>query len=119
MAKALSGMANLGTLSSPLVVTGKSGVRHTFTFGLGSIESPTVAGDIVISTAPVDETKVLSLFIKVYDVSAKNSILCVAPSLTPDAKKLSSLYKIFVVEAPSESEILTRLSDILPRLVPN
>ena len=116
MAKVLSGIANLGVLSSPLVVTGKSGVRHTFTFGVGSTESPKVACDVVLGTAPVDETKVLSLFIKVYDVGAKNSILCVAPSLTPDAKKLSNLYKILVVEAQAESEILSRLSELLQRM---
>jgi hypothetical protein len=58
-----------------------------------------VVCDIVAGSAPADETKVLSLFIKIYDVGAKHAVLCAIPSLTVGAKKLSSLYKMHVIEA--------------------
>jgi hypothetical protein len=56
------------------------------------------------------------LFIKVYDVGAKHAVLCVIPSLTPEAKKLSGLYKITTVESADRKGLVTLASDILRRL---
>ena len=116
MAVAFAKHAGLGPLKSPFVVTGKSGVRHSFTFGFGEGPDANVVGDVVVSRDPVDETKVLSLFIKVYDVGAKHAVLCVSPALTDEAKKLSSLYKILCVEAPSSSGLASSASDALQRI---
>ncbi|MDA4124091.1 MAG: hypothetical protein OK438_01380 [Thaumarchaeota archaeon] len=112
----LSKLASPGPLSRPLVVTGKSGIVHTFAFGFGDLGKPTVACDIVVGSNPVDETKVLSLFIKVYDVGAKNAILCVIPSLMPQAKKLAGLYKIIVVEALDKNQAASRLAEVLEKI---
>ncbi len=113
---ALQELAGLGSLSSPMVVTGKSGVRHTFTFGFDDSGTPRVACDVVIGSRPIDETKVLSLFIKVYDVGAKHAVLCVVPSMTPEAKKLSNLYKIIMLEVPDKDKVPSMVSDVLRRL---
>lgn len=105
-----------GRLLSPLVVTGKSGVRHSFTLGIKDTVSVVLACDVVVGSSPIDETKVLALFIKVYDVNARNVILCGVPSLTPEANKLASQYKMAVLEAPEKDEVLAKLSDTLRTL---
>jgi hypothetical protein len=108
--------AGLGALRSPCQVTGKSGVRHRFTFGFGEGPAVNVVGDVVVDTAPIDETKVLSLFIKVYDVGAKHAVLCVVPSLTPEAKKLSELYRILTVESGDKGRLASMASETFHRL---
>src|SRR5208337_5202809 len=87
--KSFTGLGALGPISSPFVATGKSGVKHTFTPGIGSQGVIDVACDVVLGSNPADETKVLSFFVKVYDTGAKHAVLCVVPSLTAEAKKLS------------------------------
>ena len=110
--------AYVDPLLSPLVVTGKSGVKHSFTLGTKGPVSVALACDVVVSDppTPIDETKVLALFIKVYDVNANNVVLCAVPSLTPEAKKLASQYKIVVLEAPDKEQIFAKLPDILRKL---
>jgi hypothetical protein len=111
-------VTSVGTslLSSPLVVTGKSGVRHSFTLGMKDSVSVVLACDVVVGPAPIDETKVLSLFIKVYDVNANHVVLCAVPSLAPEAKRLAYLYKMVVFEAPEKEQVFAKLSDILREL---
>ena len=110
--------AGTDPLLSPLVVTGKSGVRHSFTLGIKGPVSVALACDVVVSDppAPINETKVLSLFIKVYDVNANNVVLCAVPSLTSEAKKLASQYKMIILEAPDKEQVLAKLPDILRKL---
>lgn len=105
-----------GVLSSPLVVTGKSGVRHSFTLGMNGPVSVVLACDIVVGPAPIDETNILSLFIKVYDVNANHVVICAVPSLTPEAKRLASLYRMTVFEAPEKEQVSAKLSDFLRQL---
>lgn len=110
--------ASTGTslLSSPLIVAGKSGTRHSFTLGMKGPVSVLLACDVLIGLAPIDETKVLSLFIKVYDVNANRVILCAVPSLTLEAKRLAALYKMTVCEALEKEQAFARLSEILREL---
>ena len=103
-------------LVSPLVVAGRSGVRHSFTVGMKDAVSVVIACDAVVGPAPIDETKVLALFIKVYDVNVKHVILCAVPSLTAAAKKLASQYKMVVLEAQEKEQVFAKLSDYLRRL---
>jgi len=116
MVKVREEAAKLGRVSSPFNVTGKSGVRHTFTFGTSTDSKVDVVCDVVLGTASFDETIVLSLFIKAYDIGNKHTILCASPSLSEDARKLSGLYKILVVEAPSKDDTVSKLSDLLSDL---
>ncbi|MDA4124093.1 MAG: hypothetical protein OK438_01390 [Thaumarchaeota archaeon] len=95
---------------SPITVVGRSGVRHSFSFGSKTNEGANVVGDIIFSSSPIDETRILSLYIKVYDVGAKRAILCALPSITPEARKLSDLYSIAVVESPDEGELAEMVS---------
>ena len=108
--------AGTSPLSSPLVVAGKSGVRHSFTLGMKDPVSIVFVCDVVVGPTPIDETKVLSLFIKVYDVNANHVVLCAVPSLTPEAKKLASQYKMVILEAPDKEQVIAKLPDILRNL---
>ncbi len=116
--RALESSSGMSPLSSPLVVTGKSGIRHSFTIGMKGPVSVALACDVVVSDPPVpiDETRVLSLYIKVYDVNANNVILCAVPSLTPEAERLASQYKMMVLEAPDKEQIYAKLPDVLRKL---
>jgi len=116
--RSLESSAGMSPLSSSLVVTGKSGIRHSFTLGMKGPVSVALACDIVVSDPPVpiNETMVLSLFIKVYDVNANNVVLCGVPSLTPEAKKLASQYKMVVLEAPDKEQVLAKLPEVLRKL---
>lgn len=109
----LGASAGTSPLLSPFVVAGKSGVKHSFTLGMKDSVSVVLACDVVVGPAPIDETKVLSLFIKVYDANANHVVLCAVPSLTPEAKKLASQYKMVVLEAPDREQVIAKLPDIL------
>ena len=95
---------------------GKSGVRHSFTLGASVEKVPSLVCDVVSGAAPLDETKVLSLFIKVYDVGAKTAVLCAIPALTEGARKLASLYKMVVIEAADKERAVSSLTENLGRL---
>ena len=114
--RVLGTSAGTSPLSSPLVVAGRSGIRHSFTLGMKDPVSVVLACDVVVGPAPIDETKVLSLFIKVYDVNANHVLLCAVPSLTPEAKKLASQYKMVVFEASEKEQVIAKLPDILRTL---
>ncbi len=114
---ALGRLAGDSQISSPLVVTGKSGVRHSFTLGASNAGGTALACDVVVGSSPADETKVLSLFIRVYDVAAKNAVLCAVPSASKEAKRLASQYKITVVEAQSREGIASALGGVLRQLL--
>ncbi len=111
-----SAFHTLGTFVSPVNVVGRSGVKHMFSFGFRGPDGENVVCDCIESSEPVDETKVLSLFIKVYDVGAKHAILCAVPSLTFDAKKLSLLYKIITVESRDAAKLPELISQVLDKI---
>jgi len=99
------------SLSSPFAAMGRSGVMHTFTFGSKEGDSTRVVCDMVSGSTPVDETKVLSLFIKVYDVGAAHALLCATPSLSADAKKLAGIYNMTVIEAADRDSAVKKVAD--------
>jgi hypothetical protein len=107
---------SLGEARAPALVAGKSGVQHSFSFALGGRNSQDIVGDVIVGQEDEDETKVLSLFIKVYDVGAKRALLCVSPRLTPEALKLARLYNILTIETPDPKQIPRMLEDVLKRL---
>ena len=106
----------LGKVASPAKVTGKSGVEHLFSFASGEKEKLNLVGDMILGSGEKDETKVLSLFIKVYDVGAKRAVLCVTPRLTPEASRLARLYNILTIESPDARLLPNMLGDLLRRL---
>ena len=112
----LTGFKELQEIHAPSRVVGKSGVEHTFTFSAGPSANPTIVGDVVLGSGDKDETKVLSLFIRVYDVGVKRSILCVSPRLTPEASRLARVYNILTVESPDPKLLPRMLQDLLRRV---
>ena len=106
----------LGKVTSPAKVTGKSGVEHIFSFASSEKNNLNLVGDMILGSGEKDETKVLSLFIKVYDVGAKRAILCVTPRLTPEASRLARLYNILTIESPDARLLPNMLQDLLRRL---
>lgn len=114
--RTLGTSAGTSPLLSPLVATGRSGVKHSFTLGVKDPVSVVLACDVLVGSAPIDETKVLSLFIKVYDVNANHVVLCAVPSLTAEAKRLASQYKMVVLEAPDKEQVIAKLPGILRNL---
>lgn len=114
--KSLAKSTGVGGLSSPFAAIGKSGVKHTFTLGTKEGNSTRVVCDMVSGSAPVDETKVLSLFIKVYDVGAAHALLCAIPSLSDDAKKLAVIYNMTVIEAADRDSAVKQVADAIARI---
>lgn len=89
--------------SSPGVIVGKSGVKHTFNL-MGRKENGTIAVDIAIAKDAVNESSVFSTFAKVLDTTPAKSFLICVPGISESAKKFASLYRIEVVEGASVDE---------------
>jgi hypothetical protein len=106
----------IGNIETPAQIVGKSGVQHQFSFASTEGKNPSFVGDVIIGPGEKDETKVLSLFIKVYDIGAKRAILCVTPKLTNEAAKLARLYNILTVESPDAKLLPKMLQDLMERI---
>ena len=99
-------------VESPGFLTGKSGTRHMFdlTAILSGKKRNTTAIDIVTSTDDVvSEQSVISMFAKIFDTTPNRACLIVIPKMTENGKKLSSLYKINLVEAKDQNSALEAL----------
>ena len=96
-------------VTSPFQAAGRSGILHSFTLGRPGEIGIDMVCDVVVSEGPVDETKVLSLFIKAYDAGAKQTILCVSPGLSSDARKLADIYRIKIIVGPSQEDATAKL----------
>ena len=99
-------------VESPGFLTGKSGTRHMFdlTAILSGKKRNTTAIDIVTSTDDVvSEQSVISMFAKIFDTTPNRACLIVIPKMTENGKKLSSLYKINLVEAKNQNSALDAL----------
>ncbi len=101
---------------SPAALTGKSGVRHTFSFSLGAGDRPEIVCDVIVGRMEQDETRVLSLFIKTFDVGSTRAMLCVSPKLTKEASKLAMLYNILTLESPDPEQLPQMIESVLKRL---
>lgn len=101
---------------SPGTLLGESEVEHRFdivAFDEGPEEGVVVV-DFVVSQEPVDETKVVSMFAKVYDTSPLKSVLVAFPGLTKDAKKLANQYGIGLVETHDLGSMWKELRKVIP-----
>ncbi|MDA4118643.1 MAG: hypothetical protein OK455_09895 [Thaumarchaeota archaeon] len=112
----LSKNTRLENLTFPAALTGKSGVKHTFSFSFGEGEKPEIVCDVIVGTIEQDETRVLSLFIKVFDVGPKQAILCVSPGLTKEASRLAMLYNIVTLESADPKKLPQMIEGVLKRL---
>ena len=107
---------NLGEVNAPASVVGRSGVRHDFSFAIDKKKELGIVGDVILGEDEKDETKVLSLFIKFYDVGARRAILCVTPRLTPEAARLARFYNILTIETADAKLVPRMLEDLLRSL---
>jgi len=112
----LSKSGLVDNLTSPAALTGKSGVRHTFSFSLGDRKKPDIVCDVIVGKVELDETRVLSLFIKVFDVGPNQAILCVSPGLTQAAARLAMMYNILTLESADAGKLPQMLEGVLRRL---
>jgi hypothetical protein len=108
--------SHLANLTSPATIVGKSGVKHTFSFSLGKSDKPDVVCDVIVGNNEQDETRVLSLFIKVFDTGPARAILCVSPKLTKEASRLAMLYNIVTLESANPQNLPRMIEEVLKRL---
>jgi hypothetical protein len=104
--------------SAPASIVGKSGVKHEFALAILSDSSvPRVVVDTELSIKEVDEMKVLSFYVKVFDVSPEHAVLCVSPRLSEGARKLAGEYKLIVIENESPRKLVPATAETVERLI--
>ncbi|MFB0558405.1 MAG: hypothetical protein ACETVY_04730 [Candidatus Bathyarchaeia archaeon] len=101
---------------SPGVLLGESNVSHSFDIIAcgGGREDGVLVMDFVISDEPIGESKVVSMFAKVFDTTPLKSILVAFPGVTNDAKRLAEQYKIEIVESNNVKTIWKDLRKVIP-----
>lgn len=102
-------------VDSPANVNGKSGVEHSFDMVAfkGSKIKETMVIDIATSEEMVAEQPVVALFAKIFDVSPNKSLLIAIPKINDNGKKMAALYKIRIIEAKDQTQVINQLKEIL------
>lgn len=99
-------------VESPGFLKGKSSTNHMFNIVVYPEVSSrkVIAIDIVSSSVgAVSEQAVISMFAKVYDVSPEKSFLIAIPKMNESGKKLATLYRINLIEAKDQDEVITAM----------
>lgn len=103
-------------VEAPGTLTGSSGVSHRFDFIAYRYEGSdrkVYAVDVAMRDSPVEESDVISLFVKVFDAKPTKAILVVVPGATEKALKLAQSYGIDVVYGKDVQEAIERLGKAL------
>mgnify|MGYP001142048134 CR=1 FL=1 len=103
-------------IESPGALVGESDVEHSFdvlAYG-GESDEGVLAIDFVVSNRQMGESKVVSMFAKVYDTSPLKSVLVAFPGLTDTARKLANQYGIELVETSNVSSMWKELRKVIP-----
>ena len=85
----------------PGQIAGRSGALHRFDAIATKGRSEVVVLDVIASDKQIDEVPVASLYAKIFDVGPTQAVLVAIPSVTEKARKLASLYRISLIEAPN------------------
>ena len=96
-------------VKSPGFLKGKSGASHMFdiTASPTGVERNITVIDLATSTDDsASEQPVIAMFAKIYDVSPDRACLIAIPRMSENGKKLSALYKIKLVEAKDQKEVI-------------
>lgn len=99
-------------VETPGFLKGASGASHTFdiTASKEGISKHVAVIDVATSTDDaVAEQPVIALFAKVFDVAPDKSCLIAIPKMSESGKKLATLYKINLIEARDQKEVLSAL----------
>lgn len=101
---------------SPGVLLGESNVSHSFDIIAYSIghEEGVLVMDFVVSDRTIGESKIISMFAKVFDTTPLKSILVALPGVTNDAKRLAEQYNIEIVESNNVKTIWKDLRKVIP-----
>ena len=102
------------TPSMPGILTGKSGIEHTFGIIGVNKQGRTVAIDLAISKTKINEGPILAMSAKVMDTNPTKSVIICVPSLQENAKKVAGIYGISVVEGDTVEDATKYLRQILP-----
>ncbi len=96
-------------VESPGFLKGKSGASHMFdiTASPAGVERNITVIDLATSTDDiVSEQPAIAMFAKIYDVSPDRACLIAIPKMSENGKKLAALYKIQLVEAKDQKEVI-------------
>lgn len=102
------------TPTMPGILTGKSGIQHTFGMIGVSKGGSTVAIDLAISKTKINEAPILAMYAKVMDTNPTKSVIICVPSLQDNAKKVAGIYGINVIEGNTVEDATKFLRKILP-----
>jgi len=100
------------TVESPGFLKGKSGASHMF--DITALKSDLTRHIIVIDLATsaedvVSEQSIIAMFAKVYDVAPDRACLIAIPKMSENGRKLADLYKIELIEAKNQKEVMKAL----------
>ena len=105
-------------VESPGFLKGKSGASHMFdiTASPVGVKRNIAVIDLATSTDDVvSEQPVIAMFAKIYDVSPDKACLVAIPKMGENGKKLASLYKIELIEAKDQKEVIKALQVCLKK----
>jgi len=103
-------------VETPGFLKGASGASHMFdiTASKEEISRYVMVCDVASSTDDVvAEQPVIALFAKVYDVAPDRSCLIAIPKMNESGKKLATLYKINLIEAKDQKEVIKALQVLM------
>jgi len=102
-------------VKSSTKINGKSGAEHVFDIIAfkKSKSKEMIVIDIATSEEMVAEQPVVALFAKIFDVSPKRSLLIAIPKINDNGKKMAKLYKIQIIEAKNQVQVIKNLQEIL------
>jgi len=102
-------------VESPGFLKGKSGASHMFDIAASptGVKRNITVIDLATSTDDiVSEQPVIAMFAKIYDVSPDKACLVAIPRMSENGKKLAGLYKIELVEAKDQKEVIKALENV-------
>jgi len=102
-------------VESPGFLKGKSGASHMFDIAASptGVERNITVIDLATSTDDiVSEQPVIAMFAKIYDVSPDKACLVAIPRISENGKKLATLYRIELIEAKDQNEVIRALENV-------
>lgn len=103
-------------VETPGFLKGASGASHMFDIAASKeeISKYVMVCDVAASTDDVvAEQPVIALFAKIYDVAPDKACLVAIPKMNESGKKLAALYKISLIEAKDQKEVIKALKSLM------
>lgn len=99
-------------VESPGFLTGQSGANHMFDLTAscdGDTQNVTVFDLATSADDIVSEQPIIAMFAKIFDVTPDRACLIAIPKINSNGKKLAALYKIDLIEAKDQYEVIKAL----------